>query len=88
MLSHALNPAELLNNWEFVELWIDPIVFPPRLLMLVSEKEGKCCIYDPTEQYKSIFSSSTYEGCHSWLLEDEYERVDGRLLAEEIVGNE
>ncbi|ACK73408.1 conserved hypothetical protein [Gloeothece citriformis PCC 7424] len=85
MLSHAPNLAEQINNWEFVELWVDLIVFPPRLLMLVGDKHGKSYIYDPVEKYKLIFSGSTYEEAHSWLLEDEYERVDGRLLAEDVV---
>ncbi|MCC3409805.1 MAG: hypothetical protein JGK17_30520 [Microcoleus sp. PH2017_10_PVI_O_A] len=35
--------------------------------------------------YKLLFLGSSYDEAHSWLLEDEYERVDGRLLASEIV---
>jgi len=85
MLFHAQDIAAQINNWEFIELWVDAIVFPPRILMLVSNKQGNSCIYDPAANYKPIFSSSTYNEAHSWLLEDEYERVDGRLLAEEIV---
>ncbi len=85
MLSHAPNLAEQINDWKFIELWVDPIVFPPRILMLVSGKKGGFCIYDPAANYKSLFLSSTYDEAHSWLLEDEYERCDGRLLAEEIV---
>jgi len=84
VLSHAQNLARQIIDWEFIELWVDPIVFPPRILMLVSNKQGNSWIYDPAANYKPIFSSSTYDDAHSWLLEDEYERVDGRLLAEEI----
>jgi hypothetical protein len=85
MLSHAPNLASQINTWEFIELWVDPIVFPPRILMLVRDRVGNCCIYDPSANYKSLFSSKSYDEAHSWLLEDEYERVDGRLFAEEIL---
>jgi hypothetical protein len=46
-------------------------------------QEGVCSIYDPVQQYKSIFTITNYDKAHIWLLEDE--RVDGRLLAEEII---
>ncbi|NEP85151.1 MAG: hypothetical protein F6K39_47915, partial [Okeania sp. SIO3B3] len=45
MLSLAQNLVDLGDDWEFIELWIDPIVFPPRILMLASGKQGNCCIY-------------------------------------------
>ena len=85
MLSPAQNLVEQINDWEFIELWVDPIVFPPRILMLVGDKNSKCGIYDPSANNKLLFLSSSYDQAHSWLLEDEYERVDGRLLASEIV---
>jgi len=85
MLSHALDHAEQVNDWKFLELWVDPIVFPPRILMLIGNKEGTYSIYDPIHQYKSVFTSASYDEAHSWLLEDEYERVDGRLLADEVI---
>ena len=34
---------------------------------------------------KVIFSSNSYETAQLWLLEDEYEPVEGRLLAGELV---
>ncbi|MCU0543858.1 MAG: hypothetical protein MUE44_17045 [Oscillatoriaceae cyanobacterium Prado104] len=85
MLSPAQNLVEQINDREFIELWVDPIVFPPRILMLVGGKNSKCCIYEPSENYKPLFLSSSYDEAHSWLLEDECERVDGRLLASEIL---
>ncbi len=83
MLFPAPDLATQINNWQFIELWVDPIVFPPRVLMLVGSKNGNCCIYDPSANYQPKFVSSTYDEAHSWLLEDDYERVDGRLLATE-----
>ncbi len=85
MLSHELDLVKQVNDWEFLELWVDPIVFPPRILMLVKNRQGICSIYDPFQQYKSIFTSSNYDDAHTWLLEDEYERVEGKLLAEEVI---
>jgi len=85
MLSPAQSLGEQINDWEFIELWVDPIVFPPRILMLVGGKNSKFGIYEPSLNYKLLFLSSSYDEAHSWLLEDEYERVDGRLLASEIV---
>ncbi|MFB2875540.1 MULTISPECIES: hypothetical protein [Floridanema] len=85
MLSHVPDLAVQVSNWQFLELWVDPIVFPPRILMLVSDNDGKCGVYDPSANYQLKFSSLTYDEAHSWLLEDDYERVDGRLLAEEVM---
>lgn len=85
MLSQEQNPAILNTDWKFVELWIDTIVFPPRILMLIGDNNGKYNVYDPAQQYKSIFFSNDYEEVNSWLLEDEYERIEGRMLADEII---
>lgn len=80
MLSHAL---DLANNWQYVELWIDPTAVPPYVLLLLGRKEN-CCIYDPSKDYKLVFATSSYKEAKLWLLEDEYERVEGRLLMEQI----
>jgi len=85
MLCPAQNFAEQIKDWEFIELWVDPMVFPSRILMLVGEQISKCCIYDSLANYKLLFLSSSYDKAYSWLREDEYERVDGRVLATEIV---
>ncbi len=85
MLWPAQNLAEQINVWEFMELWVDAIVFPLRILMLVEEQNSKCFIYDLSANYKLLFLSASYDRAHLWLGEDEYERVDGRLLASEIV---
>ncbi len=78
MSSHAQN---LADNWEFTELWIDPTASPPYVLILLSDSSGKSCVYDPNQNYQLVFKSDTYEEAKLWLLEDEYERVEGRLPA-------
>jgi hypothetical protein len=85
MLSQEQIPEKQLNQWEFIELWIDPIVFPPTILMLIKNKDNQFNICDIANNNKVIFSTSNYNEANSWLLEDEFERVDGRLLAEEII---
>jgi hypothetical protein len=86
MLCPAQNLAEQINVWEFIELWVDAIVFLPGFLRLVEEQISKCCIYDLSVNYKLLFLSSSYDDkAYSWLGEDEYEGVNGRLLASGIV---
>ena len=74
------NPAD---DWEFTELWIDPTASPPHTLVLLSDRAGNSTVYDPAQNYQVVFSRSTYEKARLWLLEDEYERVNGRFLAEQ-----
>ncbi|WP_354635944.1 hypothetical protein [Planktothricoides raciborskii] len=71
------------TQWEFAEIWVDPWLSPPYILMLVKEQSGKFSIQNPAQNYQSIFTSDTYEESLMWLLEDEYERVTGRFCQPE-----
>lgn len=51
--------------------------------MLIKEESGKFLIQNPAQNYKTIFTSETYEENQMWLLEDEYERVTGRFCQPE-----
>jgi hypothetical protein len=73
------------NNWEFTEVWIDPMLSPPYILLLLCDSEDNCQIYDPVQGYKIVFSSNDYNTAKLWLIEDEYEPIQGRLLATELV---
>jgi hypothetical protein len=75
----SLEPDLVQSNWEFTEVWIDPTLSPPYLLLLLSDRDGKCRVYDPTQNYRIVFSSNTYQEAEFWLLEDEYEPIEGRL---------
>lgn len=81
-LSPAPNLAD--NNWNFAEVWIDPLLSPPYILLLLGESSGNCRVYDPSAGYQVVFTSASYEEAENWLLEDEYEPVEGRLSAAEI----
>ena len=82
MLSHESALAEQAKNWKFLELWVDPVLFPPKILMLIGDQDGSCRIFSPGADYKLGIVHSNYEAAREWLLEDEYERVQGQLLAE------
>jgi hypothetical protein len=75
--------TSLIDQWEFAEIWVDPWLSPPYILMLVKEQSGKFSIQNPAQNYQSIFTSDTYEESLMWLLEDEYERVTGRFCQPE-----
>lgn len=83
MLSQELDPVQ--NNWQFTEVWIDPMLTPPYVLLLLADVQGNCQIYDPAKDYTVIFSSEDYETAKFWLLEDEYEPIQGTLLPDEFV---
>ena len=74
----CLNKKLLLIN-------VDPIPFPPKILMLVGDHDGKCNVFSPAADYKLVVAHSNYQVAQDWFLEDEYERVKGQLLAEEIM---
>ncbi len=85
MLSHELALAEPAKTWKFLELWVDPVLFPPKILMMVGDQDGSCRIFNPGADYKLVVAHSNYEAAQEWLLEDDYERVQGPLLAEDVL---
>ena len=80
--SPVLDPAK--REWDFVEVWIDPMLSPPYILLLLGNSSGDCQVYDPAEKYKVVFTGTTYRETETWLLEDEYEPIEGRLSASEL----
>ncbi|MCC5628606.1 hypothetical protein [Nostoc sphaeroides] len=81
------SPAQdrVKNNWEFTEVWIDPMLSPSYILLLLCNSEDNCQVYDPAQNYKIVFSSNDYNAAKLWLLEDEYQPIEGRLLGAELV---
>lgn len=77
MSSHE---RDRVNRWDFLEVWVDATASPPYVLLLLGEHSGKYFVVDPAENYTTAFSSDSYEESKLWLLEDEYERVDGRFV--------
>jgi hypothetical protein len=85
MQSPAPALVEQAKTWQFLELWVDPVLFPPKILMLVADQNGTCQIFNPASEYKLVVAHSDYQAAQEWLLEDDYERVKGQLLAEEVM---
>ena len=82
ILSPALDLVK--SNWNFLEVWVDQMQSPPYLLMLLGDESGCCQIIDPAEQYKLIKCCDSYDQAQLWLLEDEYEPIEGRLSEAEF----
>ena len=81
----SLEPVQVETDWQFTEVWIDPMLAPPYVLLLLADKSGKWSIYDPAKDYQVIFSSDNYETAKLWLLEDEYEPMEGRLSLDDLL---
>ncbi len=86
ILSPELDPVK--DNWNFLEVWVDPMQSPPYILLLLGDRAGHCHILDPAEGYKQIKNCNNYEQAQLWLLEDEYEPIEGRLLGMEVRENQ
>ncbi|MGV2391205.1 MAG UNVERIFIED_CONTAM: hypothetical protein LVR29_32910 [Microcystis novacekii LVE1205-3] len=57
----------------------------PYILLLLAESSGNYCVYHPSEGYQVVFTWwPGYEEAENWLLEDEFEPVEGRLSPVEI----
>ena len=61
VLSHALALDEQAKTWKFLELWVDPVLFPPKILMLVGDRDGACRIFNPGADYKLVIVCADYE---------------------------
>ena len=83
--SPALDPAK--NSWNFLEVWVDPMQSPPYLLLVLGDESGHCKILDPGDRYKLVKQYETYAQAQLWLLEDEYEPLEGRLSEVEFSGS-
>lgn len=75
------------DSWNFLEVWVDPMQSPPYLLLLLGDRAGDCYIFDPAEGYRLIKNCTSYQEAQLWLLEDEYEPLEGRLSGIEIREN-
>jgi hypothetical protein len=83
--SPALDLAK--SSWNFLEVWVDPMQSPPYLLLVLGDESGRCNILDPADQYKTVKNYDSYDQAQLWLLEDEYEPLEGRLSEAEFSGS-
>ncbi|MDM8521999.1 hypothetical protein QUF80_01405 [Desulfococcaceae bacterium HSG8] len=79
----SLAQDQVISDWKFTEIWTDSTASPPYVLMLLCDRSGVYHIIDPAESYeRAVFSGTSYEEVRLWLIEDEYEKTEGRLFAE------
>ncbi|MFM7713641.1 MAG: hypothetical protein ACKO7A_13310 [Microcystis sp.] len=79
-----LAPNLVKDDWNFLEAWVDSIQSPPYVLLLLGDKVKGCYIFDPAEHYRLVKAFQNYEEAQLWLLEDEYEPIEGRLSSLEL----
>ncbi len=72
------------NNWQFTEVWIDSILSPPYILLLLCDAQENCQVYDPAQGYKIVFSCNNYDEAKWWLIEDGYQLIEGRLIVSQL----
>ena len=82
MIGDHISP-DVESDWQFTEVWIDPMLTPPYLLLLLADKRGKCHIYDPAKNYAVIFASDNYEtaifrGFTGLMLDQKYRQSKDR----------
>jgi hypothetical protein len=83
-ITQSLAPDLVKDNWNFLEVWVDPMQSPPYILLLLGDKTKGCYVFDPADRYVLVKAFQDYEEAQLWLLEDEYEPLEGRLSSAEI----
>ena len=71
-------PLEELDQWIFLESWIDPSLDTPYILLLVSMKVDDYRIFDPASQNEIIYYSKAYQDAFLFLREDGYQLLGER----------
>lgn len=79
-----LEPDLVKDSWNFLEVWVDSMQSPPYILLLLGDKIKCCYVFDPAEHYSLVKAFHSYEEAQLWLLEDEYEPLEGRLSSTEM----
>jgi hypothetical protein len=79
-----LAPDLVKDNWNFLEVWVDSMQSPPYVLLLLGDKMNGCYVFDPAEHYRLVKTFQDYEEAQLWLLEDEYEPLEGRLSSSQV----
>lgn len=76
-----VSPLLSSKDWDISEVWIDPMQSPPYVLLLMCVGTGSCSIFDPAQGYEIVKEFASYREARLWLMEDEYEVVDSRVVA-------
>jgi hypothetical protein len=71
-----------MKKYPWFEIWFDYQEPPYLLILLPDMQETRFDVYDPLED-RVCHSAKTYEDACSWLWEDEFRRVEGRIGADD-----
>ena len=69
---------------DWYEVWSNETLDPPYILLVVA-KNGESetvNIFDPRVGMGLVYAAPNYNAATDWLTEDEYTRVDGRMVRE------
>jgi len=79
----SLAQDQVIITWKFMEIWVDTTASPSYVFMLLCNASGVCHIIGSAESYeRAVFSGTSYEKARLRLIEDEYEKTEGRFFAE------
>ena len=72
-----------VDEWKFVEAWIDATSYQPAVLLLVLRESGIYEVIDPSSNYSVILKADSYKEAMMWVQEDEYVQIKGRRNIED-----
>lgn len=66
---------------DWYEVWGDNTLFPPYILILCPNRDNpmEFLIFDPKDDNRIVFRTTSYEEATLYLSEDEFLFVDGRM---------
>lgn len=70
----------MFTSW--YEVWVDEGLDVPYVLLVrpCGADSARVEIIDPFQRCQVVYQAQDYESAKIWLLEDEYTRVEGRML--------
>jgi hypothetical protein len=68
-------------NGQWFEVWSDTS-FPNPYLLVVQPAGDLIVVSDPALNNEIVFRGPNYQAARLWMLEDEFERVTGRVVCE------
>ena len=72
---------------KWFEIWFTEgqDIVPTYLLLVMPDPKDphQVLILDPFVKYQTVYRAQTYEEAQTWLLEDEYSLVDGRIFPDD-----
>ena len=75
------------SEYKWFEIWFaeGEDVAPTYMLLVMPDPKQpeRILVLDPFEKYKTVYRGQNYEDARTWLPEDEYSLVDGRVFPDD-----